>query len=128
MERRFFAAILLSFVVLYAYQALFVPPSPTPPTASRTSSSAPSTQPSVTPQGPETKPGNPVAPAPAAVPTEGEAQERQVVVDTSTVQVVLTNRGGRVLRWRLKAFQDQAGNLVDLVPTDIPRIRPVRSS
>jgi YidC/Oxa1 family membrane protein insertase len=120
MERRFFAAILLSFVVLYAYQALFVPPAPTPPVASRTSSPAPSTQPSEAPQVPETKPGNSVAPAPAAVPTEGEAQERQVVVDTSTVQVVVTNRGGRVLRWRLKAFQDQAGNLVDLVPTDIP--------
>ncbi len=117
MERRFFAAILLSFVVLYAYQAVFVPP---PPPAAE-GQPTPTTQPSVAPQVQEnTKTENSVAPAPATVATGGDGQEREVVVDTSTVQVVLTSRGGRVLRWRLKAFQDQAGNLVDLVPTDVP--------
>ena len=57
-------------------------------------------------------------------PVEGEEREREIVVETSTVQVVLTNRGGRVLRWRLKAFQDQVGNPVDLVPTDVPPDQP----
>jgi YidC/Oxa1 family membrane protein insertase len=45
-------------------------------------------------------------------------------VDTTTVQAVLSNRGGRVLHWRLKAFRDQSGNLVDLVPTDVPADQP----
>jgi YidC/Oxa1 family membrane protein insertase len=58
------------------------------------------------------------------VPAEGETAEREIVVDTATVQVVLTNRGGRVLHWRLKAFQDQSGNQVDLVPTDVPSDQP----
>jgi YidC/Oxa1 family membrane protein insertase len=116
MERRFFAAILLSFVVLYAYQAVFVPPPP--PAAER--QATPSTQPSASQVQENTNTENLATPASAPVPAEGDGQEREVVVDTSTVQVVLTNRGGRVLRWRLKAFQDQAGNLVDLVPTDVP--------
>jgi YidC/Oxa1 family membrane protein insertase len=57
-------------------------------------------------------------------PAEGESSEREIVVDTSTIQVVLSNRGGRVLHWRLKAFRDQSGNQVDLVPTDVPADQP----
>ena len=124
MERRFFFAILLSFVVLYGYQALFVPPTPPKPQAVTTpapSSSGAQTSPSSAPA--TTSP--PVAQsAPEAVPAEGETAEREIVVDTATVQVVLTNRGGRVLHWRLKAFQDQSGNQVDLVPTDVPSDQP----
>jgi YidC/Oxa1 family membrane protein insertase len=124
MERRFFLAILLSFVVLYGYQALFVPPTPpkpqvvtTPASSSGGAQTAPSSAPATT--------SPPIAQsAPEAVPAEGESAEREIVVDTATVQVVLTNRGGRVLHWRLKAFQDQNGNQVDLVPTDVPSDQP----
>jgi YidC/Oxa1 family membrane protein insertase len=124
MERRFFLAILLSFVVLYGYQALFVPPTPpkpqvvtTPASSSGGAQTAPSSAPATT--------SPPIAQsAPEAVPAEGETAEREIVVDTATVQVVLTNRGGRVLHWRLKAFQDQNGNQVDLVPTDVPSDQP----
>jgi YidC/Oxa1 family membrane protein insertase len=124
MERRFFLAILLSFVVLYGYQALFVSPTPPKPqvvTTPASSSSGAQTAPSSAPA--TTSP--PIAQsAPEAVPAEGESAEREIVVDTATVQVVLTNRGGRVLHWRLKAFQDQSGNQVDLVPTDVPSDQP----
>jgi YidC/Oxa1 family membrane protein insertase len=125
MERRFFLAILLSFVVLYIYQAIFVP-APAHPPASTPSASTPAAS---TPQ----QAGTPSAsvqksteatPAAPEVPVEGEQQEREIVVDTTTVQAVLTNRGGRVLRWRLKRFQDQNGNPVDLVPTDVPPDQP----
>jgi YidC/Oxa1 family membrane protein insertase len=124
MERRFFAAILLSFVVLYVYQALFVPPPPKPLNTSSAPSSALSTPPSAPPPATDGEAFNPAAKAPEIPAAEGASAEREIVVDTSTVQVVLTNRGGRVLRWRLKAFQDQAGNLVDLVPTDVPADQP----
>ena len=124
MERRFFLALLLSFVVLYGYQALFVPPTPPKPQAVTT----PASSSSGTPASPSSAPATtspPVAQAaPEAVPAEGETAEREIVVDTATVQVVLTNRGGRVLHWRLKAFQDQSGNQVDLVPTDVPADQP----
>ena len=123
MERRFFAAILLSFVVLYAYQAIFVPtPRPAQPAspAAAGSASATSAPTSPTPEAENGKVVSPPAVTSPVLPTEGEAQEREIVVDTSTVQVVLTNRGGRVLRWRLKSFRDQAGNPVDLVPSEVP--------
>jgi YidC/Oxa1 family membrane protein insertase len=57
-------------------------------------------------------------------PVEGDQREREIVVETLTVQAILTNRGGRVVHWRLKGFQDQSGNLVDLVPTDVPPDQP----
>jgi YidC/Oxa1 family membrane protein insertase len=125
MERRFFLAILLSFVVLYIYQAVFVP-APAQPPASTSSASPPAAS---APQ----QAGTPSASVPKSteatsivpeVPVEGEQQEREIVVETTTVQAVLTNRGGRVLRWRLKRFQDQNGNPVDLVPTDVPPDQP----
>jgi len=124
MERRFFFAILLSFVVLYGYQALFVPPAPKTPQAVTTpSSTSSSTQPAAE-SAPAATSTQSLQPAAQATPAEGETNEREIVVDTATVQVVLTNRGGRVLHWRLKAFKDQKGNQVDLVPTDVPSDQP----
>jgi YidC/Oxa1 family membrane protein insertase len=117
MERRVFIAILLSFAVLYGYQALFVPPQkpavdvvekkePTPPPAAESVAE--------TPTAPEPPPG----PEPNA--QVSETDEREIVVDTATSQVVLTNRGGRILHWRLKNYRDSAGAMVDLVPSDVP--------
>src|SRR5687767_13443848 len=96
MERRVLIAVFLSFLVLYGYQALFVPPPQPPPEA---------------PAGAETPAGSqPVAaappPAPAAAPPApelppvavvvGDSAEREIIVDTATAQATLTNRGGRV--------------------------------
>ncbi|HLG55691.1 MAG TPA: membrane protein insertase YidC [Vicinamibacterales bacterium] len=123
MERRVFVAILLSFAVLYGYQALFVPPKPAPPAelAQRpqpvaTSSETPAIKPA------EAVPESARAPEPPALMTE--AGEREIVVDTATSQVVLTNRGGRILHWRLKDYRDPQGALVDLVPSDVPPDQP----
>jgi len=124
MERRFFLAILLSFVVLYGYQALFVPPTPKAP-QSVTTPAAPANGAQTSPSSAASAAASPATqPAPDAPPAEGEASEREIVVDTATVQVVLSSRGGRVIHWRLKAFRDQAGNQVDLVPTDVPSDQP----
>jgi len=120
MERRVFVAILLSFVVLYGYQALFVPPTPQAPRP--TARTSPPSTPGNTSPGPP----NVEAPRPATQPpaVTTEPGEREVVVDTTTVQAVLTNRGGRVLHRRLKAYRDKSGNPVDLVPTDVPQDQP----
>ena len=126
MERRFFVAILLSFVVLYTYQALFVPPAPKPSPTAVTPSSAtsPSRAAGPAPVASPNKEAEPSQPVVEAAPVAGEPREREIVVDTTTVQVVLTNRGGMVLHWRLKAFRDQSGNPVDLVPSDVPSDQP----
>jgi YidC/Oxa1 family membrane protein insertase len=127
MERRVFLAIFLSFVVVYAYQALFVPAVP-PPT---TTTSAPS-QSSGVPEGPSTPPASVAPPSSVAAPVVtdravvSESVEREIVVETQTVRAVFTNRGGRVSQWLLKEYdEDSAGNPVNLVPTKTPPDMPL---
>jgi YidC/Oxa1 family membrane protein insertase len=121
MERRVFIAILLSFAVLYGYQALFVPAQKPAIDVVEKKDSAPAPVPT-----PEVAP--PVAPEPALGPEPAaqitEPSEREIVVETSTTQVVLSNRGGRILHWRLKDYRDSAGALVDLVPSGVPPDQP----
>jgi YidC/Oxa1 family membrane protein insertase len=119
MERRVFVAILLSFAVLYGYQALFVPPQKPEVNVVEPKERAAQPPPQATPRVVE----EPVAePEPAA--QTSESVEREIVVETATSEVVLTNRGGRVLHWRLKDYRDAEGKPVDLVPSDVPTDQP----
>jgi len=132
MERRVFIAIVLSFLVLYMYQAYFAPPpaAPAKPAASTASQTQASTAASGTGAAPATTeaPAD-AAPQPAAAPEPqalvSETSEREITVDTSTVQAVFTNRGGRLLHWRLKAYRDNSGHSVDLVPSGLPGTEPL---
>ncbi len=123
MERRVLIAVILSFLVLYAYQALFVPPSPP------RSQDAPPAQPAAPAPAPAAATPAPAAPgaaagtaAPAvAVPAViGENAEREIVVETATVVATLSNRGGRIVRWQLKQYRDMNGDPMDLVPSGLP--------
>jgi YidC/Oxa1 family membrane protein insertase len=123
MERRILIAVFLSFLVLYAYQALFVPP-PQPPR---------STPPAAGPAAPQQPtPATPTTPAPASEPpvvaaapsVVGETADREITIDTPTVNAILSNRGGRILHWRLKEYRDDQGDPVDLVPSAIPSDQP----
>ena len=119
MERRVFVAILLSFAVLYGYQALFVPPQKPAVNVVEPKERPAQTAPQATPQVVEQPPAEA---EPAA--KISDSAERKIVVETSTSEVVLTNRGGRVLHWRLKDYRDAQGNPVDLVPSDVPEDQP----
>ena len=127
MERRVFIAIVLSFLVLYFYQTYLAPPPPPSPkpAASNTAPTAPAAAPS----------NNTVPPAPSAPPQAGAAvsngsrepqavvsdtAEREITVETAKVTAVFTNRGGRLLHWRLKDYRDNRGEPVDLVPSGLP--------
>ena len=119
MERRVFVAILLSFAVLYGYQALFVPPPKPTVKVVEPKERAAQTTPEATPRVVEQpitehEPGAHVS----------DKEEREIVVETATSEVVLTNRGGRVLHWRLKDYRDARGNPVDLVPSEVPDDQP----
>ena len=126
MERRVFLAIVLSFLVLYLYQSYFVPPLPPPkPAASagQAQSAAAGSATGKAPVSPPTAaPGASTAPPAAQHPQAlvTEPSEREITVDTTTVQAVLTNRGGRLLHWRLKQYHDASGQPVDLVPGGLP--------
>jgi YidC/Oxa1 family membrane protein insertase len=119
MERRVFVAILLSFAVLYGYQALFVPPQKPKVDVvepkEKLAQPAPQAAPTVVEQAPaEQEPAAQIS----------DTAEREVVVETATSEVVLTNRGGQVLHWLLKDYRDAAGKPVDLVPSGVPADQP----
>ena len=134
MERRVLVAVFLSFLVLYGYQTFVLPPPPPPevqvqqPTAPAAPSGV-SQEPQVTPPAaaqsapiaeaaPSGEPAS--APVPASAVVIGGEVEREIVVETATVEATLSNRGGRILHWRLKAYQDSLGQPMDLVPSDLP--------
>src|SRR5688572_33234650 len=97
MERRVFIAVLLSFAVLYGYQALFVPPATKTATPGSTTTPAPGTNAS-TPAGTPGTSSQPASPAPepaaAAVDTVvSEPSAREIVVETDDAEIVLSNQG-----------------------------------
>ncbi|MGH9348280.1 MAG: membrane protein insertase YidC [Vicinamibacterales bacterium] len=120
MERRIFLAVFLSFLVVYAYQALFIPPEPPRPREQ-------AAEPPPAPAAPVEPIPTPVpAPPPAARPVVSETAERDVVIETDTVRAVFTNRGGRIKQWLLKVYaQDESGRPVDLVPTSLDPDQPL---
>src|SRR5213083_1875515 len=109
MERRVLLAIFLAFLVLYAWQALFVKPAPKPvagkaPAATTTApaaeagipaagsvSSAPTSPPTSAPPAAEAAPETP-----RAATVVGDTSEHDVRIETQTVVAVFTNRGGRL--------------------------------
>ena len=95
MEKRVLIAVLLSFLVLYGYTALFPPPKrpvAAKPVAADIATPAASAQ-SSTASGTEASPAPPLEPAAAA--TVAETAERSIVVETDVVRAVFSNRGAR---------------------------------
>jgi YidC/Oxa1 family membrane protein insertase len=121
MEKRVLIAVILSFIVLYGYQAMFPPPKPAGRTAAGTPTTTPSTT-TVTPEAPA-----PAAPRPSgstqsaiAAAVVADATERDVTVENPSVTAVFTTKGGALKSWRLKKYQDAAGVALELVPHTVP--------
>ncbi len=124
MEKRVLIAVLLSFLVLYGYTALFPPPKP--PVAPK-----PVAGDIATPAAPaqSSAAGGAEAPAPAplepaAAATVAETAERSIVIETDVVRAVFSNRGGVITSWTLKKYPGADGNPVDLVPPALPANQP----
>ena len=45
-----------------------------------------------------------------------EAAAREIIVETSKVKAVFSNRGGTVVHWILKEFRSDKGEPLDLIP------------
>jgi len=124
MEKRVLLAIFLTFVVLYAYQALFLPKGPgpgqqraAPPQAqqSETPQASPSALSDAASAAKESAKVEPAQPAPPA-PVVSDDAERDIVVETNVVRGVFSNRGARLKSWELKKYTDERGKTLDLVP------------
>jgi len=131
MEKRVIIAVVLSFVVLYVYQAMFAPPPAQKPKAAQTEvakgAAAPGAGQSAAPAGaPAGTAAAPAAASPAAAPAQPAAVEvagseaRDIVIETDALHAVFTNRGAALKSWRLNRYKDRAGKPVDLVPQTLP--------
>ena len=134
MERRVLLAVFLSFLVLYGYQALFVP---TPPPADPATSSGQQQDEGLVPPQSASPGSGTSAPVPstgqagriAAVerptpdPLVADAEERDIIVESDFFRAVFANRGAELVSWQLKEYLS-AGQPVELIPQTPPADEP----
>ena len=133
MEKRVLLAVILSFVVLYGYQALFPPtqarsrrpPQPTPPggrpaARPRPSRSAPAAD---RPRRPRPGTGRGRGAAPPRPLGGRRPRSATSLVETRLGPRGLHHAGRRLKSWQLKKYPDDAGSPLDLVPADVPPAR-----
>jgi YidC/Oxa1 family membrane protein insertase len=120
MEKRVLIAIVLSFVVLYGYQAMFPPPEPqTPAAAPQQQAGAPQSSTPADPT-PQNQPVEAPEPSTAPAAVTGDTEEREIVFENGSVRAVFSNRGGVIKSWRLKKYLNAANEPLELVPQDAP--------
>jgi len=125
MEKRVLLAVVLSFVVLYGYQALFPPPKPldkgvtgAPAPQGSPASAAPGAPAAAPP--PANGAAVPAAEQATSAPVVGDSAERDITVENPAVRAVFTTRGGTLKSWRLKKYQDAAHEPLELGPHTLP--------
>ena len=119
-ERRLLLAVALSLLVLTAYQLLFAPPPAPRPSAPSPAGPSPAT--TSGPGGATAPPGRPTPQAGTAAPaTPGprvtDARERRVEVVADDATLAFTNRGARLVSWRLERYRDVQGRPEEMVQT-----------
>ncbi len=128
MERRLLLAIVLTFIVLTAYQWL-VPSPPASPAAAGSPATAPAEQAAggSAAQAPAAATPAP-APAPAQLPAvetlTADTAERTITVDNGLVHAVFSNRGATLDSWLLSGYPGPDGKPIDLVPHEVPPNQP----
>jgi YidC/Oxa1 family membrane protein insertase len=119
MERRVLIAVLLSFLVLYGYQALF----PTPPEPKPAQTSKAATAPKAS--GPTQS--NPVASVQGAEQPAGapSAPAREIEIDNADVHAVFTTRGAVLKSWKLKKYRDDQKQPLEMIAGHAPADSPL---
>ncbi len=125
MEKRLIAAIVLSFLVLFGYQALFnkpakTPPKPEIPAAAVPVTPVPGTAGAIQAQQKapvtETKPAAAEPAAPQDLTAVAAGAETDLVVETSLYRAVWSNKGGVLKSWTLKKHKNSRKEDLELVP------------
>ena len=125
MEKRVLIAVVLSFIVLYGYQALFPPPQPADPRTATGTPASPATAPVTASPGGGAAPSATVTPSsapaqPTAAPVVADTAERDITLENQSVRAVFTTRGGALKSWRLKKYQGAEREPLELVPHTVP--------
>src|SRR3954447_9282415 len=119
MEKRVLLAVVLSFVVLYGYQALYPPRKPQPKAGAATSAPPAAAPASGSAAAQPDTPAPPPA-APAVATLVADTEERDIRFENESVTAVFTTRGGALKSWRLKKYQDAAREPLELIPANAP--------
>ena len=121
MEKRLLFAIVLSFLVIFLYQAVFMKRSP----QEELPQNAPmelSQEPEQAPSEPEPVQSQPIIPQEVPqtqkdfTPTS-EQNEEKIVINTSMYQAVWSNKGGVLKSWKLREHKNDMGEDLELVST-----------
>jgi YidC/Oxa1 family membrane protein insertase len=121
-EKRLLAAVALSLVVLAGYNMLFAPRPPRPAEAEApVASPPPAPRPLAAEEGVASRAATPPAPeAPGIGATSVEpvvaGEERRVEVVAPSYTVAFTNRGARLLSWKLDKYRNHRGRPEEMVP------------
>jgi YidC/Oxa1 family membrane protein insertase len=122
MEKRLIVAIALSFVVLFAWQAIFVknqppqPPSSKPPEQAEAVQGLPAAIPQVkTESSADPQPQQSDQPLSAeSEPVSGE-RKQEITIDTPLYRAVWSSQGGVLTSWRLKQHLNDSRESLELV-------------
>ncbi len=122
MEKRLVLAIILSILVLIAFQRIFikpqklVPPQPAPSAAQPAVQAAPA---GAVPEPQKSVPAPSVAPPAAAASKPIEAKEKDTIrIKTDLYTAEWTNQGGVLTSWVLAKYKDSQKKDLDLVPAE----------
>src|SRR5262245_59223630 len=114
MEKRVILAFVLSFVVLYAFRALYMPKPTSEPTATATAPESVAPTPPSNP--PKQVPSSPaVEAAPEAAENIGSEKREDVVFETPLYIATFSNVGGVLKSFKLKGYPDGEGQPVQLI-------------
>jgi YidC/Oxa1 family membrane protein insertase len=118
MQKQFLLAIVLSFLVIYGWQALFPPARKAPPAQQQVTAAPSGTQAPGAPQAAAAEAAAPIEVA--AAPLVSSGTEQDVVVDTPSVTAIFNTRGAVLKSWRLKNYRDGLGAPLELIPQNVP--------
>src|SRR5262245_24667448 len=114
MEKRIILAFILSFAVLYAFRAFYVPSEPASPSNTATTEPANASAPEQeAPKAEELPKADPTAVAPVGDMQSDKAEN--IVVDTPLYSATISNVGGALKSYKLKAFTDGKGQPLELI-------------
>ena len=123
MQRQFILAIVLSFVVIYGWQAMFPPPKKTPPVQQAAQQVTKDPSGAQAPGAQQALAADAAADANAkieAAPLVAASAEQDVPVENAFVKAVFNTRGGVLKSWRLKNYRDGEGAPLELIPQNVP--------